>query len=76
MEHPAAKVLVELANLQDSGALNPFHHSLVLSQRKIRGLVWKDSEVGDGTTSVVIIAAELYLGCRQNVRNFEAHLKF
>ncbi|CAE7453847.1 unnamed protein product [Symbiodinium natans] len=37
VEHPAAKVLVELANLQDS-------------------------EVGDGTTSVVIIAAELRLG--------------
>jgi len=34
VEHPAAKVLVELANLQDA-------------------------EVGDGTTSVVIIAAEL-----------------
>merc|ERR1719162_907369 len=34
VEHPAAKVLVDLANLQDS-------------------------EVGDGTTSVVIIAAEL-----------------
>lgn len=34
MEHPAAKVLVELAELQDS-------------------------EVGDGTTSVVIVAAEL-----------------
>lgn len=34
VEHPAAKVLVELAQLQDE-------------------------EVGDGTTSVVIIAAEL-----------------
>lgn len=34
VEHPAAKVLVELAQLQDQ-------------------------EVGDGTTSVVIIAAEL-----------------
>ena len=34
MEHPAGKVLVELAGLQDQ-------------------------EVGDGTTSVVIIAAEL-----------------
>lgn len=34
VEHPAAKVLVELSNLQDS-------------------------EVGDGTTSVVILAAEL-----------------
>ena len=34
IEHPAAKVLVELANLQDK-------------------------EVGDGTTSVVILAAEL-----------------
>lgn len=34
VEHPAAKVLVELANLQDQ-------------------------EVGDGTTSVVILAAEL-----------------
>lgn len=34
VEHPAAKVLVELANLQDS-------------------------EVGDGTTSVVILASEL-----------------
>src|ERR1700677_2311812 len=34
VEHPAAKVLVELANLQDQ-------------------------EVGDGTTSVVILASEL-----------------
>ena len=34
VEHPAAKILVELAGLQDS-------------------------EVGDGTTSVVILAAEL-----------------
>jgi T-complex protein 1 subunit alpha len=34
VEHPAAKVLVELSNLQDK-------------------------EVGDGTTSVVILAAEL-----------------
>merc|ERR1719235_2220452 len=34
VEHPAAKVLVDLANLQDN-------------------------EVGDGTTSVVIVAAEL-----------------
>jgi len=34
VEHPAAKVLVDLANLQDE-------------------------EVGDGTTSVVILAAEL-----------------
>lgn len=34
VEHPAAKVLVELSNLQDQ-------------------------EVGDGTTSVVILAAEL-----------------
>lgn len=34
MEHPAAKVLVQLADLQDK-------------------------EVGDGTTSVVIVAAEL-----------------
>jgi T-complex protein 1 subunit alpha len=34
VEHPAAKILVELAGLQDS-------------------------EVGDGTTSVVIVAAEL-----------------
>lgn len=34
VEHPAAKVLVELADLQDQ-------------------------EVGDGTTSVVIIAAEV-----------------
>merc|ERR1712002_644794 len=34
VEHPAAKVLVELAELQDE-------------------------EVGDGTTSVVIVAAEL-----------------
>ena len=34
VEHPAAKVIVELAQLQDK-------------------------EVGDGTTSVVIIAAEL-----------------
>lgn len=34
VEHPAAKVLVQLADLQDK-------------------------EVGDGTTSVVIVAAEL-----------------
>ena len=34
VEHPAAKVLVEVADLQDS-------------------------EVGDGTTSVVVVAAEL-----------------
>lgn len=38
VEHPAAKVLVELAQLQDE-------------------------EVGDGTTSVVIIAAELLKVC-------------
>lgn len=38
VEHPAAKVLVELAQLQDE-------------------------EVGDGTTSVVIVAAELLKVC-------------
>ena len=38
VEHPAAKVLVELAELQDR-------------------------EVGDGTTSVVIVAAELLKVC-------------
>lgn len=38
VEHPAARVLVELAQLQDE-------------------------EVGDGTTSVVIIAAELLKVC-------------
>ena len=47
VEHPAAKVLVELANLQDQ-------------------------EVGDGTTSVVIIAATLLKHAnelvKQNVR--------
>merc|ERR1719464_2499173 len=44
VEHPAAKVLVELANLQDT-------------------------EVGDGTTSVVIIAAELLKRANELVRN-------
>jgi T-complex protein 1 subunit alpha len=44
VEHPAAKVLVELADLQDA-------------------------EVGDGTTSVVIIAAELLRRAEQLVRN-------
>jgi len=44
VEHPAAKVLVELANLQDT-------------------------EVGDGTTSVVIIAAELLKRANDLVRN-------
>jgi len=44
VEHPAAKVLVELANLQDS-------------------------EVGDGTTSVVIIAAELLKRGNELVKN-------
>ncbi|XP_047067441.1 T-complex protein 1 subunit alpha-like [Lolium rigidum] len=44
VEHPAAKVLVELAELQDK-------------------------EVGDGTTSVVIIAAELLRRANDLVRN-------
>mmetsp|Transcript_20342 Transcript_20342/g.24389 ORF Transcript_20342/g.24389 Transcript_20342/m.24389 type:complete len:542 (+) Transcript_20342:99-1724(+) len=44
VEHPAAKILVELAELQDS-------------------------EVGDGTTSVVIIAAELLKRANELVRN-------
>lgn len=44
VEHPAAKVLVELAELQDR-------------------------EVGDGTTSVVIIAAELLKRANDLVRN-------
>jgi T-complex protein 1 subunit alpha len=44
VRHPAAKVLVELAQLQDK-------------------------EIGDGTTSVVIIAAEL-------LKVFQIHIKF
>uniref|UniRef100_A0A7S0MW52 T-complex protein 1 subunit alpha n=1 Tax=Pyramimonas obovata TaxID=1411642 RepID=A0A7S0MW52_9CHLO len=44
VEHPAAKILVELADLQDQ-------------------------EVGDGTTSVVIIAAELLKRANDLVRN-------
>merc|ERR1719258_916600 len=44
VEHPAGKVLVELADLQDQ-------------------------EVGDGTTSVVIIAAELLKRANTLVRN-------
>eukprot|EP00898_Chlorokybus_atmophyticus_P006680 jgi/Chlat1/7012/Chrsp56S06692 len=44
VEHPAAKVLVELAELQDH-------------------------EVGDGTTSVVIVAAELLRRANELVRN-------
>merc|ERR1719454_65035 len=44
VEHPAAKVLVELSNLQDT-------------------------EVGDGTTSVVIIAAELLKRANELVKN-------
>ncbi|XP_028754850.1 T-complex protein 1 subunit alpha [Neltuma alba] len=44
VEHPAAKVLVELAELQDK-------------------------EVGDGTTSVVIVAAELLKRANDLVRN-------
>merc|ERR1712205_45935 len=44
VQHPAAKVLVELANLQDT-------------------------EVGDGTTSVVIIAAELLKRANELVKN-------
>lgn len=51
VEHPAAKVLVELANLQDS-------------------------EVGDGTTSVVIIAAELPLESIQRRNAIEAFKRF
>lgn len=44
IEHPAAKVLVELAHLQDQ-------------------------EVGDGTTSVVIIAAELLKRANELIKN-------
>ncbi|KAI4967599.1 hypothetical protein ZWY2020_020561 [Hordeum vulgare] len=44
VEHPAAKILVELAELQDP-------------------------EVGDGTTSVVIIAVELHKSANELVRN-------
>jgi T-complex protein 1 subunit alpha len=44
VEHPAAKILVELANLQDQ-------------------------EVGDGTTSVVIVAAELLKRAHNLVKN-------
>ncbi|RDD38382.1 T-complex protein 1 subunit alpha [Trichoplax sp. H2] len=44
VEHPAAKILVELADLQDQ-------------------------EVGDGTTSVVIVAAELLKNAEQLVKN-------
>ncbi|KAH9788484.1 T-complex protein 1 subunit alpha [Citrus sinensis] len=44
IEHPAAKVLVELAELQDR-------------------------EVGDGTTSVVIVAAEMLKRANDLVRN-------
>jgi T-complex protein 1 subunit alpha len=44
IEHPAAKVLVELAQLQDQ-------------------------EVGDGTTSVVIVAAELLRRANELVKN-------
>lgn len=47
VEHPAAKVLVELADQQDK-------------------------EVGDGTTSVVILAAELLRRANELVRN-EVH---
>ena len=43
VEHPAAKVLCELADLQDQ-------------------------EVGDGTTSVVILAAEFLKGANELVR--------
>mmetsp|Transcript_9336 Transcript_9336/g.16520 ORF Transcript_9336/g.16520 Transcript_9336/m.16520 type:complete len:550 (-) Transcript_9336:727-2376(-) len=44
IEHPAAKILVELAELQDA-------------------------EVGDGTTSVVILAAEILKRANELVRN-------
>merc|ERR1711998_288507 len=44
VEHPAARVLVELSNLQDQ-------------------------EVGDGTTSVVILAAELLKRANELVKN-------
>ena len=47
VEHPAAKVLVELADLQDQ-------------------------EVGDGTTSVVIIAAELLKHAEELIK-FKIH---
>ena len=44
VEHPAAKILVELAQLQDE-------------------------EVGDGTTTVVIVAAELLKQAEELVKN-------
>lgn len=51
VEHPAAKVLVELAHLQDE-------------------------EVGDGTTTVVIIAAELLKVCSLSILMFLSSTKF
>jgi T-complex protein 1 subunit alpha len=53
VKHPAAKVLVDLADLQVSGPM------LVGRVWAPLWLVAQDKEVGDGTTSVVIIAGEL-----------------
>ena len=98
VEHPAAKVLVELANLQVEPDLsqkpsprffwlwrnhqysfsfnrNMFPYVSICFNQKasprfsLSGRFFEDTEVGDGTTSVVIIAAELLKRANELVKN-------
>ena len=68
VDHPAAKVLVDLAELQVCVCSPRLRHSLWLPYRS-HLLYVQDSEVGDGTTSVVIIAAELLRRANDLVRS-------
>ena len=61
VEHPAGKILVDLAHQQDKEVC-PLHKSL---QR--HGT--HSSQVGDGTTSVVLIAAELLRRANELIKN-------
>jgi len=84
VEHPAARVLVELADLQVGLNFPRRRTSRTASHApaRARGLCWnttavsrccravcsQDQEVGDGTTSVVIIAGELLRRANELVR--------
>ena len=83
VEHPAAKVLCELADLQVCLVLSPLFLSKigvfvdsitfrVAINRHVKSNPFsslpQDQEVGDGTTSVVIIAAELLKNAEELVK--------
>ena len=58
VEHPAGKILVDLAQLQDE-EVSTVHYTRIANPNIMTKLTIHLFKVGDGTTSVVIIAAEL-----------------